>query len=63
SAEFTFRARVAHDDVRAEANRIVIAAYGERPALRYVEPGLPFPPHVPVRVRYPADDDSPEGWW
>lgn len=39
------------DAIRAEANRIVTAKYGD-PAerhLNYVEPGLPFPAYVPVQ--------------
>ncbi len=32
---------------RAEANARVIAKFGQAPALRYVEPGLPFPDYVP----------------
>ena len=33
---------------RAEANRRVIAKFGEAPAMCYVEPGLPFPDFVPM---------------
>ena len=35
---------------RAEANAKIIAKFGENPALRYVEPGLPFPDYVPMLV-------------
>lgn len=33
---------------RAEANARVIAKFGNEPAMRYVEPGLPFPDYVPM---------------
>lgn len=33
---------------RAEANVRVINKFGRDPALRYVEPGLPFPDYVPM---------------
>jgi len=33
---------------RAEANARVIEKFGIEPALRYVEPGLPFPDYVPM---------------
>jgi hypothetical protein len=33
---------------RAEANALILNKFGSAPALRYVEPGLPFPDYVPM---------------
>lgn len=35
---------------RSEANRMVLARYGAESVLPYVEPGVPFPDYVPMRV-------------
>jgi hypothetical protein len=48
SAEFDMPAFTPHDMIRAEANRLIIAAYGTAPKLSYPVPGVPFPPYVPV---------------
>jgi hypothetical protein len=38
------------DARRADANATVLKAFGNVPLVPYVEPGLPFPDYVPVRV-------------
>lgn len=45
---------------RAEANARVIAKFGPSPALRYVEPGLPFPDYVPCLCWY---DEKTKEWY
>lgn len=49
SVEFS-TARVCAASLRAEANALVLAEHGVSPALGYVEPGVPFPAHVPAQV-------------
>jgi hypothetical protein len=47
---------------RAEANRLIIAKYGETPALSYVQPRLPFPDFVPVQTWGPIGNEGEQGY-
>ena len=46
--------------IRAKANAMVVAQHGQNPpgAIRYVEPGTPFPAYVPVQVW----EGETQGW-
>jgi hypothetical protein len=44
---------------RSQANEIVLAKFGQSPAIRYVEPGLPFPEYVPMHVW----DEQDKAWY
>lgn len=63
SVEFDTAAGSSSAERRAEANAIILDAYGITPTLSYVEPGLPFPDYVPVMVWHAADESSPADWY
>ena len=63
SVEFNTDPRSTVAERRAQANDIILKAFGMHPVLAYVEPGLPFPDYVPVRVWQNAYDDTPAGWY